>query len=175
MFFTFNIYSSIGFLRPNWLIKWRVRQGGKNNDQCNSQHDSWNNITNKISLFSVNKFQDNDDGFLRSLNETATKTSRDLKLKKPYKLLKLKISQEIGFAGNKYKKAVGVLQHPKKNKKRIIISMPRPVAYYNKRTLKEIKSRIEKGKNPIYIVNKITSKQRPDKKGHYDLIDFRWA
>ena len=112
---------------------------------------------------------------MNELNRTATKTSRDLKLKKPYKLIKITVTDEIGFNGNKYKRAVATLQNPKKPTKDILIVMPRPVAQYKKKTLKEMKNRIKKGKNPIYIVNKITSKQRPDGKGHYDLVDFKWA
>lgn len=108
------------------------------------------------------------------MNDTPRKTSRDLKLKRPYKLLKLKITNEVGFNGSKYKKAVGKLEDPKTKKVTSVI-LPRPIANYNSKTLKEMNKRILKKKFPVYTVRKISSKKRPDQKGHYDLVDFKWS
>lgn len=97
-----------------------------------------------------------------------------MEIKVPYKLLKLNVTDETGFNGTSYKKAVAKLQHSK-SKKNISIILPRPIANYNKKTLKEIQKRIAKGKNPHYTVKKITSKRRPNQKGHYDMVDFKWS
>ncbi|KAK3924058.1 Halomucin [Frankliniella fusca] len=114
------------------------------------------------------------DDFLSNINENTTKTSRDLKRKKPYKLLKLNITKETGFNGLPYNKAVAVFEHPTKKAKKIKILMPKPVANWNKKTVKEMKKRIQKGKNPTYTVLSIESKKKPSGSGHYDMVKYQW-
>ena len=115
------------------------------------------------------------DTFLQSLNETATKTSRDLKRKQRYKLLSIKVKKEDGYGGTKNNKAVGVFQHPKKENKKIAVISPKPIANFNKKIIKEMNKRISQHKNPYYTVTGITSKKRPDSKGYYDAVNFKWT
>ncbi|KAK3924850.1 Halomucin [Frankliniella fusca] len=111
--------------------------------------------------------------FFSNLNETTTKTSRNLRPGVPYKLLKLTVSKEIGFNGVPYKKAVAKFKHPKKDKT-ILINLPGTIAKYSKKTLKEMK-RIDRGQHPNYTIKRITTKKKPVGKGTYDLVEFEWS
>ena len=93
-------------------------------------------------------------------------TCGDLKKKRPYKLLDLKITKENGFNGE-YKLAVGKLQDKTKPKKELLVKLPKPVANYSKDQVKRIL-------NPSFIVKNIKSQHRSDGKGTYDIEDFKW-
>lgn len=74
----------------------------------------------------------------------------------------------------KYNRAIAIFQHPTKSQKKISIIMPKPVADWNKATVKEMKKRIKKGKNPTYTVLAIDSKNKPQGSGTYDVVKFIW-
>ncbi|KAK3928382.1 ATP-dependent DNA helicase [Frankliniella fusca] len=141
---------------------------------------STSSITNKKKISSKQRGSNSTkratstEDFFSNLNETTTKTSRNLRPGVPYKLLKLTVSKEIGFNGVPYKKAVAKFKHPKKEKT-ILINLPGTIAKYSKKTLKEMKKRIDRGQHPNYTIKRITTKKKPVGKGTYDLVEFEWS
>ncbi|KAK3908302.1 hypothetical protein KUF71_018800 [Frankliniella fusca] len=133
------------------------------------EKEAYDIITFKWILFALA----HDDDFINLLNDVQTYTCRDLKMGKSYKLLDLNITNETGFNGS-YKKAVGKLQDKTRPNGYILITMPKPVASLNDQILQQMKSRIERNNNPYFLVNKITSRDRADGKGSYDVIDYKW-
>jgi hypothetical protein len=99
------------------------------------------------------------------------KTSRDLKLHKPYKVLELTVTEQQGFAAP-YKLARAKLQGPGSKQKTIEIDMPKPITRLPDSALESIQKYINKSKYPTYIVNAITERPRSDGKGTYDVVDY---
>ena len=100
-------------------------------------------------------------------------SGRDLKTNRPYKLLELKIVEENGWNG-KYKKAYAKFEKKSKSSGYITVGMPKPISLLSDKALANIKKSIKNGKNPKYIVQKVTTRDRADKQGTYDVVDFNW-
>lgn len=52
--------------------------------------------------------------------------------------------------------------------------MPKPICNYTKQQLGKLASKIGTTKAPHYVVKKITTRERADGKGSYDIVDFKW-
>ena len=96
-----------------------------------------------------------------------------MKLKKPYKLLDISITEETGFMGT-YKKALGTFEDKSSPSKVITVLMPKQVTQMKDETINQMKSYIKKGKNPYFVVKDVTTHQRADGKGTYDVTSFKW-
>ncbi|KAK3908184.1 Exodeoxyribonuclease 7 large subunit, partial [Frankliniella fusca] len=93
---------------------------------------------------------------------------------KQYKLLDLSITEETGFNG-KYRKAIGTFLDSSKPNGTIIVVMPKPVSLLSDDIISTMKRRIASGKNPHYVVSNVTTRERADGKGSYDIVDFKWV
>ncbi|KAK3909216.1 hypothetical protein KUF71_003815 [Frankliniella fusca] len=145
----------------------------EDSEESDSDDQTPKKVHKKLNRKPKQTAQQNDDDFINLLNDVQTYTCRDLKMGKSYKLLDLNITNETGFNGS-YKKAVGKLQDKTRPNGYILITMPKPVASLNDQILQQMKSRIERNNNPYFLVNKITSRDRADGKGSYDVIDYKW-
>ena len=52
--------------------------------------------------------------------------------------------------------------------------MPKPICNYTKEQLRKLTTKIGTSKAPHYVVKKITTRERADGKGSYDIVDFEW-
>ena len=98
-------------------------------------------------------------------------TSRHLKLNKPYILLNLSITNEIGFNGP-YKKATGILRDNSRPTGTITVTLPNQFAKFTKEMVQRINDYARSGRHARYVVRSISSRSRLDGKGKYDLVDF---
>ncbi|KAK3930928.1 Halomucin [Frankliniella fusca] len=163
--------------RKNKKSKNQSRKSKLSSDSSDSEKSSKKKKSKKHNSTTDDSDSDepSSDKFLATLNDNATLTSRDLKLKQRYKLLNIKVTKETGFKGMKYNKAVGTFENPKNSHKKLAVVLPKPIANYDKKILKELTKRIKKGKHPYYVVQKIESKKRPDGAGNYDCVTFKWT
>ncbi|XP_052128490.1 uncharacterized protein LOC113216388 [Frankliniella occidentalis] len=108
------------------------------------------------------------------LNDVQCYSSRDLKIGKEYKLLDIELRDENGFNGA-YKRAVGKFEDKKRKPTGMItVNLPKPVTLLGDKIITAMKERIQSGKNPHYVVHKVTTRERADGKGAYDMVDFKW-
>lgn len=80
----------------------------------------------------------------------------------------------MGFNNTTYNKAVATFEDYENDENILTISMPKPVANLPKNVIEAIQRKINKGRNPAYIVNKITQKQKPGGNGTFDDVDYTW-
>jgi len=109
--------------------------------------------------------------FLLQLNDIEVFTSRLLKLNKPYILLNLSISHEIGFNGP-YKKATSILRDNSRPTGTINVSLPNQFAKFTEEMVQRINDYARSGLHARYVVRSISPRSRLDGKGKYDLVDF---
>lgn len=105
------------------------------------------------------------------MNSTEVFTSRHLKINKPYRLLNLAVTEEMGFNGP-YKKATGVLKDSSRPTGTITVSLPKPVSNFSPDMVEELNENARSGRHARFVVRSIKTKSRIDGKGTYDLVDF---
>ncbi|KAK3923339.1 30S ribosomal protein S16 [Frankliniella fusca] len=52
--------------------------------------------------------------------------------------------------------------------------MPKPVANLPQNVINQMKTRVQGGNPPTFMVMSIKSRERADGKGSYDVVDYKW-
>lgn len=86
----------------------------------------------------------------------------------------INITEASGYNGP-YKQAIAKFRDTKKPTGCITVAMPKPVSLLSDEIIKQMKNRVKQGNNPRFIVDSITSRERADGKGSYDITNFRWV
>ncbi|XP_052124118.1 uncharacterized protein LOC113212430 [Frankliniella occidentalis] len=147
-----------------------IKKNKKSQSSTSESDSSTNSTSTDDNKEDNNKNKKNKDDF-EELNSYTKLTCRDLKLKRPYKLMDIKWSKEAGRNGP-YKICTAKLEY---KSKLFTVKIPTPIAKYEKKQRELLKSKIKKKKNPIFTVNKITQKKSPNFKGKYDFIESEWS